>query len=121
MVHVAIAIALMFAGMEQQKNERGQRMYSAFGSPTTRAAYAINAPVFIVRYGILVLRDRLYPQHEFAGIAFDNGLFIIGVALLWLCAAAEIEARMRKQRWIAAHASLRVGAYVCLIFVGLLA
>lgn len=118
-LHIVVVLTLLAIGGQQLKSTTGHRLYADFGPPATRLAYAINAPVSIARSGVLALWDTLHLPHGVLTDTLGQGLFVIGVVILWFCVGAEIELRMKCRRWILeSHASLRIGISVLFILVG---
>jgi len=119
-IHVAVAFTLFVLGAQQLETPTGRRLYGNFGPPATRLAYAINAPVFILRSGTAAVWDKLDPHRGLLPAEFDKGLFIIVVALLWYYAGTEIELRIRGRRGIRASRPIQVATRIIFVIFGLL-
>ena len=117
-VQIVVVLTLIAIGSQELKSDRGKRLYADFGPPATRVAYAINAPAFIARSGMLALWDTLHLQHSGVTDTMGRGLFIIAVGILWFCVGIEIESRIQGRRWILASPALLKTASSVLLILG---
>ncbi|HET9180675.1 MAG TPA: hypothetical protein VFP59_00970 [Candidatus Angelobacter sp.] len=114
-IQVILAASLLIIGAAQHKADRGKDIY--YGAPAERVCYAINAPALLFRSaGLYLWHTTDFPM---VNDAVDNGIFMIGVVLLWFLVGATIESRLKGCHKTALSRPWRLAIDFFLIVVGI--